>query len=104
MGGTVPEVRDGHGEEGTEVVLLKFGDELGKRGDERRLRLEFISAWRCKQAELSVVCLVAVLSLPFFYQHGSCLVIERKRGPRRIRRASSTMNLLPCGPHRLHPP
>jgi hypothetical protein len=54
MGGTVPEVRDGHGEEGTEVVLLKFGDELGKRGDERRLRLEFISAWRCKQAELRV--------------------------------------------------
>jgi hypothetical protein len=46
MGGAVPKVRDGHGEEGTEVALLKFGDELGKRGDERRLRLEFISAWR----------------------------------------------------------
>lgn len=37
-----PEVRDGEGEEGIEVLLLKFGDELAKRGDERRLRLEFM--------------------------------------------------------------
>ena len=37
-----PEVRDGDGEEGIEVLLLKFGDELAKRGDERRLRLEFM--------------------------------------------------------------
>lgn len=36
------EVRDGEGEEGIEVLLLKFGDELAKRGDERRLRLEFM--------------------------------------------------------------
>jgi len=36
------EVRDGDGEEGIEVLLLKFGDELAKRGDERRLRLEFM--------------------------------------------------------------
>jgi hypothetical protein len=45
----VPEVRDGDGEEGIEVVLLlKFGDELAKRGDERRLRLEFISPILCE--------------------------------------------------------
>ena len=37
-----PEVRDGDGEEGIEVLLLKFGDELAKRGDERRLLLEFM--------------------------------------------------------------
>jgi len=36
------EVRDGDGEEGIEVLLLKFGDELAKRGDERRLLLEFM--------------------------------------------------------------
>lgn len=38
-----PEVREGEGEEGIQVLLLlKFGDELAKRGDERRLRLEFM--------------------------------------------------------------
>lgn len=37
-------VRDGDGEEETEteVLLLKFGDELAKRGEERRLLLEFM--------------------------------------------------------------
>nr|CAB3492375.1 unnamed protein product [Digitaria exilis] len=37
-----PDVLDGDGEEGIEALLLKFGDELAKRGDERRLRLEFM--------------------------------------------------------------
>lgn len=35
-------MREGDEEEGMEVVLLKFGDELAKRGEERRLRLEFM--------------------------------------------------------------
>jgi hypothetical protein len=35
----VPEVREGDGEE---AAPLKFGEEVGKRGDERRLRLEFM--------------------------------------------------------------
>lgn len=42
--GTV--VRDGDGEEETDVLLLKFGDELAKRGDERRLLLEFMEGGR----------------------------------------------------------
>lgn len=37
-------MREGDEEEGMEVVLLKFGDELAKRGEERRLRLEFMGA------------------------------------------------------------
>jgi len=39
-------VRDGDGEEDTDVLLLKFGDELAKRGDERRLLLEFMEGGR----------------------------------------------------------
>lgn len=35
-------MRDGDGEEETDVLLLKFGDELAKRGEERRLLLEFM--------------------------------------------------------------
>lgn len=35
------EVREGVGED---AVLLKFGEDVGKRGDERRLRLEFMGA------------------------------------------------------------
>ena len=46
-----PEVRDGDGEEGIEVLLLKFGDELAKRGDERRLRLEFMGERRRLEGE-----------------------------------------------------
>lgn len=38
--------RDGDGEEEMEVLLLKFGDELAKRGDERRLLLEFMEGGR----------------------------------------------------------
>jgi hypothetical protein len=37
-------VRDGDGEEETEALLLKFGDELAKRGEERRLLLEFMDS------------------------------------------------------------
>ena len=36
----VPEAREDDGEEA--ALLLKFGEEVGKRGDERRLRLEFM--------------------------------------------------------------
>lgn len=39
-------VRDGDGEEETDVLLLKFGEELAKRGDERRLLLEFMEGGR----------------------------------------------------------
>lgn len=35
-------MRDGGGEEEMDVLLLKFGDELAKSGDERRLLLEFM--------------------------------------------------------------
>lgn len=36
-------MREGDGEE---AVLLKFGEEVGKRGDERMLRLEFMGEER----------------------------------------------------------
>lgn len=48
--GTV--VRDGDGEEETEALLLKFGDELAKRGEERRLLLEFMDSLPGKLAKV----------------------------------------------------
>lgn len=48
----IPVVRDGDGEEETEALLLKFGDELAKRGEERRLLLEFMDSLPGKLAKV----------------------------------------------------
>lgn len=66
------EAREGDGEE---ALFLKFGEEVGKKGDDRRLRLEFMEveeAAGTQQAPRSLaqfvwfsVLLLFLLSYPF---------------------------------------